>query len=98
MIFFQTIKKLFIIYFTSFPYIYYNYTTNIGNLALTGISLGLIKYQKYFLIGNTSTIILIINRQYINFYYYYIGILFLCFLNFYNIHKTLRLIKYIDFK
>jgi hypothetical protein len=62
----------FLVYFTSYPYFIYNKSNNSGNLAFSGIGLGLIQSQQIFWISNG---IMMINYYlYFNKNYYYINI------------------------
>ena len=72
------IYKFFIVYFTLFPYLYYNYSTYIGNLGLAGVARGLIISQIYFWISNVCSMIAIYNIINNNFFYCNIILLFFC--------------------
>ena len=94
MVFNTLIKKLFIIYFTAFPYNYYNYANSKGNFGLAGIGYGLINVQKWFWLLNIGFIIYIYNLRNINFYYNMIILLCWIYIYIKTINKTLYLIKF----
>jgi hypothetical protein len=90
----ETIKKLYYIYFTTFPYDLYNYSSETGNLGMAGISLSFIKAQQLFWFGNIGLIIFIYNIR--NIYYWnMIVLLFSLYLyinSFYKVKHYINLI------
>lgn len=66
----QIIKYILYVYFTPFSYFIYKYATDLGNLGISGIGLGLIHSQRIFWIANiiifTSLYLYYINLYYIN--------------------------------
>lgn len=96
MIYLQTIKKFYYIYFTSFPYNFYNYSNRISNFGLIGISNELIYAQQSFWLANGCSIIFIYNIKDTEFFYYHMFML--CWsLSLYGIsfYKAIKLIKFI---
>lgn len=90
----ETIKKLYYIYFTTFPYDLYNYSSGVGNLGMNGVSLSFIKAQQFFWFGNIGSIIFIYNIRNID--YWNIFILFASiFLYTNSINKVKHYIKFI---
>jgi hypothetical protein len=90
-----TLYKLFKVYFTHFPYVYYQQSQRIGNFAQSGIGLALIYYQQIFWISNLGFSILFYYNNTIGFY----GKLPLFFisssLNLISLSRTIYLIRYI---
>jgi hypothetical protein len=90
-----TLYKLFKVYFTPFPYVYYHKSKRIGNFAYSGIGLGLIYYQQIFWISNLGFSIFFYYNNTIGFY----GKLPLFFisssLNLISLSRTIYLIRYI---
>lgn len=86
---------LYIIYFTPFPYYLYNSTLNSGNMALNGIGLGLIYYQRLLWISNIGLILSILYSNKVPLYYinysFFLGCLFLNIIS--NI-KSIYLMRY----
>jgi hypothetical protein len=66
----QTIKKLFMIYYTNFPYNHYNYSNQHSNFGLIGISCELIYAQQTFWLANIGSFIFILNINSKDFFYY----------------------------
>ena len=92
----QTIKKFFNVYFTNFPYQLYNYSNQVSNFAMLGISNGLINSQKFFWLANIGSIILIYNIKNIDLFYYNILMSTSCFYLYTNSFvKLINIIKYI---
>jgi hypothetical protein len=60
------------IYFTQFPYVLYNRSTYVGNMAYAGVGLGLIKSQQMFWVSNSFVGIVVYNNFY-NMNYYYMN-------------------------
>lgn len=90
------IKKILYVYFTNYPYLLYNYSNNYGNLALSGVGLGLIDAQRIFWISNTGMIIYIFSKNFVNLYYINVFICFTCgFLYGISLIKIIKLLKYI---
>jgi hypothetical protein len=71
MIYLKTIKKLYYIYFTSFPYNLYNYSNRISNFELVGVSNKLIDAQNTFWLANISSMIFIYNIKNFRIGYFY---------------------------
>jgi hypothetical protein len=89
------IKKIYKIYFTSFPYYNYNESNRVSNLALYGISYALVLSQHFFWIANIGCIYIIYNIRNNNFYYN-ISVLFCCILLYIvSFIKVISLIKYV---
>jgi hypothetical protein len=99
MIYFTTIKKLFNIYFTTFPFKLYNYSNRESNFGLLGVSNGLINAQQSFWLANIGTTIIIYNINNTNntifFYYNMTMLVWNIFLYINSFNKALNLIKYI---
>jgi hypothetical protein len=96
MIYLQTIKKLYNIYFTNYPYNLYNYSNRVSNFALTGISYELIYARHTFWLANIGSIIFIYNIKETDFFYYHMFML--CWsLSLYGIsfYKVIKVIKFI---
>ena len=92
------IKKILYVYFTNYPYLLYHKSNNYGNLALSGIGLGLIDSQRMFWISNSGMAIFIFSRNYVNLYHMNIFICLTCgFLYGVSLIKTIKLLKYIYF-
>jgi hypothetical protein len=93
----QIIKKLFIIYFTNYPYQLYYCANRHSNFGLVGVSYSLIYTQQIFWLGNISSIIFIYNLKNIELFYYNMAIL-IWSLSLYTIclSKSINLIKYIN--
>jgi hypothetical protein len=92
----QIIKKLFIIYFTTFPYKLYNFSNKVSNFGLVGISYSLIYAQQNFWIANISSIFFLYNIKNIELFYYNMFILTWCIsLYTYSFIKSINLIKYV---
>jgi len=90
------INKIFNIYFTTFPYQLYNFSNQVSNFALLGISNNLINTQKTFWLANSCLIILIYNIKNIDFVYYNISLSAWCFyLYTYSSYTLIKTIKYI---
>jgi hypothetical protein len=96
MIYFTTIKKLFNIYFTTFPFKLYNYSNRESNFGLLGVSNELINAQQSFWLANIGTTIIIYNINNTDFFYYNLCLLtWNIFLYINSFNKALNLIKYI---
>jgi hypothetical protein len=90
-----TIKKLFMIYFTTFPYNLYNSANSVSNFGLVGVSYSLIHAQQNFWIANIGSIIFIYNIKNTEYFYCNMVILIWC-LSLYvdSFNKALYGIKY----
>jgi hypothetical protein len=96
MIYFTIIKKLYNVYFTTYPFQLYNYSTRESNFGLIGVSKGLINAQQSFWLANIGTTIFIYNINNTDFFYYNLGLLMWnLFLYTKSINKVLYLIKYV---
>jgi len=51
------------VYFTPLPYIIYEQSNRHGNMAYTGIGLGLIQTQQIFWVSNSIMSVIIYNRN-----------------------------------
>jgi hypothetical protein len=96
----KIISDFMYVYFTPLPYFIYKESTNNGNLAISGIGLGLIDCQKMFWISNIHGCILIYNIQNIKLYYLNIFLIFICgylytvsFLSFFYLMKKFKIKK-----
>lgn len=93
----MNLKKILYVYFTNYPYLLYNNSNNSGNLALSGVGLGLINSQMMFWISNTGMTFFIFSKNNINLYYINVFICFTCgFLYGVSLIKTIKLLKYIN--
>ena len=84
-------------YFTNFPYILRDTSSRVGNMAYTGVGLGLIHCQHMFWISNTSVVIVFFNKYYnINYYYvnYWLLALSIIFYG-YSFAKFVYLIRFL---
>ena len=84
-------------HFTNFPYILYNTSTRNGNMAYTGVGLGLIHCQQLFLISNTCVGIVVYN-YYKNIHYFYVNywLLVLSFVFYgYSFAKFIYLVRFL---
>jgi hypothetical protein len=61
MIYLQTIKKFFIVYFTNFPLNHYNRSIKYSNIGLIGLSYDLIHAQQTFWLANFGSFVFIYN-------------------------------------
>jgi hypothetical protein len=96
MIYFTTIKKLYNVYFTTFPFQLYINSTRESNFGLLGVSKGLMNAQQSFWLANIGTTIFIYNINNTDLFNYNLGLLILnCFLYTNSINEVLYLIKYI---
>jgi hypothetical protein len=92
----NTINKIFKIYFTSFPYQLYNYSNQVSNFALLGISNNLINAQTPFWLVNGCSIFLMYNIKNIDFVYYNLSLSAWClYLYIYTSYTVKNTIKYI---
>jgi hypothetical protein len=92
----DTLNKIFNIYFTTFPYQLYNYSNQVSNFALLGISHKLINAQTTFWITNACSIIIIYNIKNVDFIYYNISLSVWCFYLYINTsYSLINTIKYI---
>ena len=92
----QTLKKLFVIYFTAFPYHLYNISNQASNFALVGVSYTLIYAQQNFWFANIGSIIFIYNIKNIDYFYFNIAILVLSLYLYINsFSKAIYAIKYV---
>ena len=90
----ETLKKLYYIYFTTFPYDLYNYSSSAGNLGMNGVSLSFIKAQQFFWFGNIGLIIFIYNIRNID-YWNMLVLLFSLFLYINSVNKVKHYINFI---
>lgn len=74
MTYLQNIKKIFIIYFTNFPYNHYNCSKQYTNLDLILLSYELIYIQQTFWLANFGFLVFIYNLNTI--YIYLFGVFF----------------------
>jgi hypothetical protein len=91
----QTIKKLFIIYFTNYPYQLYYYANGCSNFGLVGVSNLFIHAQLSFWLANIGSIFFIYNLKNKELFCYNMGILGLA-IGLYTIclSKSIKIIKY----
>lgn len=90
-----TIQKLFMIYFTSYPYNLYNSADSVSNFALVGVSKSLIITQQKFWIANIGSIIFIYNIKNTEYFYCNMVILIWCLILYIvSFNKALYGIKY----
>jgi hypothetical protein len=96
MIYLQTIKKFFNVYFTNFPYNHYNLSTKYSNFGLIGISYELIYAQQTFWLANICSFVFIYNIKNKDFFYYNIFMLgWSISLYLISFKKVINIIKYI---
>jgi hypothetical protein len=92
----QTLKKLFVIYFTAFPYHLYNISNQASNFGLVGVSYTLIYAQQKFWFANIGSIIFIYNIKNIDYFYLNMAILgFTIYLYTVSFAKTICVLKYL---
>lgn len=96
MTYLQTIKKLYNIYFTNFPYTYFYYQNRVSNFGLIGVGYDLIYAQQTFWFGNIGSLVFIYNINNTDMFYYngYILVWSLC-LYIISANKVINSIKYI---
>jgi hypothetical protein len=96
MIYLQTIKKFFNVYFTNFPYNHYNFSNKYSNFGLIGVSYELIYAQQTFWLANIGSFVFIVNKNNTDFFYYNMLMLG-CSISLYLISfkKVINIIKYI---
>ena len=90
----EYIKFILCIYFTAFPYSLYKYSTNMGNLGITGIALGFINGQIIFCVTIIFTCLIIYYKNSL------LNILFLiwCYIYILSLNKIIYLINLIKNK
>jgi hypothetical protein len=85
--------KIIYVYFSPFPYYIYNKSNDIGNLALSGVGLGLIQCQKMFWFYNFGMMLFLYYKNN-NLYYTNNFILFLFYcLYTLSLYKTMYLLS-----
>jgi hypothetical protein len=93
MTYLQNIKKIFIIYFTSFPYNHYNCSKQYGNLELILLSCELIYVQQTFWLANFGFLIFIYNMENRIYIYYnlylFVWSIFLYLISFIKLYNIL---------
>jgi len=82
------VKKIVCIYFTPFPYEFYDEANRVSNFAQAGIGSGLIEAQRDFWVSNCSLLFIIYYKDDPNFLYLNIGLSIFC-----SILYTLSLVK-----
>ena len=82
------IQKIVCIYFTPFPYEFYNEANSVSNFAQSGIGCGLIEAQRDFWVSNCSLLFIFYYKNDPTFLYMNIGLSIFC-----SILYTLSLIK-----
>ena len=75
------IRKIVCIYFTTFPYEFYDEANRSSNFALSGIGSGLIEAQRDFWVSNCSLLFIIFYKNNISFIIIYF------FLNYVRLRK-----------
>jgi hypothetical protein len=82
------VKKIVCIYFTPFPYEFYDESNRVSNFAQAGIGSGLIEAQRDFWVSNCSLLLIIYYKNDPTFFYMNIGLSIFC-----SILYTLSFIK-----
>ena len=90
------VKKIVCIYFTPFPYEFYDEMNRVSNFAKSGIGSGLIDAQRDFWVSNCSLLFIIYYKNDPNFFYMNIGLSIFCSILYtLSLFKVLYLIKHI---
>jgi hypothetical protein len=88
------IKKIVCIYFTPFPYEFYDEANRVSNFARSGIGCGLIEAQRDFWVSNCSLLFIFYYKNDSNFFYINIGLTIFCSILYtLSFAKALYLIK-----
>jgi len=91
---YNKIRKIVCIYFTPFPYEFYDEANRVSNFALSGIGSGLIEAQRDFWVSNCSLFFIIYYKNNSDFFYMNIGLSIFCSILYtLSFAKTLYLIK-----
>lgn len=87
-------KKIVCIYFTPFPYEFYDEANRVSNFAQSGIGSGLIDAQRDFWVSNCFLLFIIYTKNNPNFVYLNIGLSIFCSILYtLSLFKVLYLIK-----
>lgn len=88
------VKKIVCIYFTPFPYEFYNETNQVSNFTNSGIGSALIDAQRDFWVSNCVLFLHLYNKNDPNFFYVNIGLSMFCIVLYtLSFVKVLYLIK-----
>ena len=91
-----TIKKIGMIYFTNFPYVYHNRLNQESNFGLIGVSHECIYAQQTFWFANIGSLVFMYNIKNTDFYYYHQYLLiWSIILYLISFKKVANIIKYI---
>ena len=91
------VKKIVCIYFTPFPYEFYNEANSVSNFANSGIGSALIDAQRDFWVSNYALLFIIYYKDDPNFLYLNIGVSMFCIVLYtLSFVKVLYLIKKIE--
>jgi hypothetical protein len=91
---YNNIRKIVCIYFTPFPYEFYDEANRVSNFALSGIGSGLIEAQRDFWVSNCSLLFIIFYKNNADFFYMNIGLSLFCIILYgLSFVKTWYLIK-----
>jgi len=72
------VKKIVCIYFTPFPYEFYEEANQVSNFANSGIGSGLIEAQRDFWVSNCSLLFILYCKNDPTFFYINISVLLFC--------------------
>jgi len=92
----DTVRKIVCIYFTPFPYEFYDEANRVSNFAQSGIGSRLIEAQRDFWVSNGSLLFIIYYKNHPNFFYINSCVFGFCsILYIMSFSKVWHLIKYI---